>query len=106
MVISLTDQNFEEVVLGSSLPVLVDFWADWCNSCAMVNPVINALSDVYKDKAIIAKINVDRDREVAKRYGIIHIPALLIFKNGQLVDKIGGPTPQYELSAKLDLQLN
>jgi thioredoxin 1 len=105
MTITLTDSNFDELVLQSAVPVLVDFWADWCNPCRMVNPVIDALSEAYHGKAIVAKINVDRDREVAKRYGIIHIPALLIFKNGELVDRVGGPAPLYMVAARLDRQL-
>lgn len=105
MTITLTDDNFDELVLQSQVPVLVDFWADWCNPCRMVNPVIETLSEEYKGKAIIGKINVDHYREMARRYGIIHIPALLFFKNGEIVDQVSGPSPQYVLSAKLKAYL-
>lgn len=105
MTITLTDNNFDELVLGSTVPVLVDFWADWCSPCKMLNPVIETLSAEYQDKVLIGKINVDSYPDVARRYDIRHIPALLLFKNGELVDRHTGPVPQHILSVRLEHQL-
>lgn len=105
MALEITDGNFEEVVLKSSKPVLVDFWAEWCGPCRMVGPVVEELANEYKDKAVIGKLNVDFNPKVATDYGIMSIPALLFFKDGKLVDKQVGAVPKHVLANKLEAQL-
>ncbi|MFM7015068.1 MAG: thioredoxin [Bacteroidota bacterium] len=105
MAVELTDQNFEELVLKSDKPVLVDFWAEWCGPCRMVGPVVDELSSEYDGKAVIGKVNVDHNPNVAMQFGIRNIPALLYFKNGQVVDKQIGVAPKSVLAGKIDAQL-
>ena len=105
MAIEITDGNFQRVVLESDKPVLVDFWAEWCGPCRMVGPVVEELAKEYDGKAIIGKLNVDFNPQVATTYGIMSIPALLFFKNGQLVDKQVGAVPKHVLANKLNAQL-
>lgn len=105
MAIEITDSNFEEVVLKSDKPVLVDFWAEWCGPCRMVGPVVEELAKEYDGKAVIGKLNVDFNPNIATTYGIMSIPALLFFKNGQLVDKQVGAVPKHVLANKLNTQL-
>ena len=105
MALELTDQNFEELVLKSDKPVLVDFWAEWCGPCRMVGPVVDELSSEYEGKAVIGKVNVDTNPNVAMQFGIRNIPALLYFKGGQVVDKQIGVAPKSILAGKIDAQL-
>jgi thioredoxin 1 len=105
MALEFTDQNFEELVLKSDKPVLVDFWAEWCGPCRMVGPVVDELSKEYEGKALVGKVNVDSNASISSNYGIRNIPTLLIFKNGVLVDKQVGVVPKATLAAKLDAQL-
>ena len=105
MALQITDQNFDEVVLKSDKPVLVDFWAEWCGPCRMVGPVVEELSNEYSGKAVVGKVDVDSNAEISTRFGIRNIPTLLIFKNGQVVDKQVGVVPKSTLAAKLDAQI-
>jgi thioredoxin 1 len=105
MAIEITDDNFEDVVLKSDKPVLVDFWAEWCGPCRMVGPVVEELSKEYEGKAVIGKVNVDQNSNISSNYGIRNIPTLLYFKNGILVDKQVGVVPKATLAAKLDAQI-
>jgi thioredoxin 1 len=105
MAIEINDANFEELVLKSSVPVLVDFWAEWCGPCRMVGPVVDELHKEYEGKALIGKVNVDFNPKIATDYGIMSIPALLYFKDGKLVDKQVGAVPKHILAGKLDAQL-
>ncbi len=105
MAIELTDANFDELVLKSDKPVLVDFWAEWCGPCRMVGPSVEELSKEYEGKAIVGKMNVDTNPNVSMQFGIRNIPALLYFKNGQVVDKQIGAVPKSILANKLDAQL-
>ncbi len=105
MALEITDANFEEVVLKSDKPVLVDFWAEWCGPCRMVGPVVEELAKEYEGKAVIGKMNVDFNPKVSTDYGIMSIPALLFFKNGQLVDKQVGAVPKHVLANKLAAQM-
>ena len=104
MALEITDANFEELVLKSDKPVLVDFWAEWCGPCRMVGPIVEELANDYGDKAVIGKVNVDENPEISVRFGIRNIPALLFFKNGEIVDKQIGAVPKSVLSEKLEKQ--
>ncbi|MEI6815057.1 MAG: thioredoxin [Bacteroidota bacterium] len=105
MAIELTDANFEELVLKSKVPVLVDFWAVWCGPCRMVGPVVEEMAKEYGDKAVIGKLDVDNNPNVSIQFGIRNIPALLFFKNGEVVDKQVGAVPKSVLVNKLNAQL-
>ena len=87
MALEITDANFEEVVLKSSKPVLVDFWAEWCGPCRMLGPIIEELSSDYDGKAVIGKVDVDSNQQYAAQFGVRNIPTVLIFKNGELVNR-------------------
>lgn len=105
MALEITDANFEELVLKSDKPVLVDFWAEWCGPCRMVGPVVEELAKEYEGKALVGKVNVDINSNISATYGIRNIPTLLYFKNGQMVDKQVGVVPKSTLAAKLDAQI-
>lgn len=105
MALELTDQNFEELVIKSDKPVLVDFWAEWCGPCRMVGPFVEELSKEYDGRAVVGKVNVDHNPGVSMQFGIRNIPALLYFKDGKVVDKQVGAVPKSVLAGKLDAQL-
>ncbi len=102
--LEITDQNFDEV-LKTDMPVLVDFWAEWCGPCKMIGPLVEELASEYEGKAVIGKVDVDSNPEVSAKFGIRSIPTLLVFKNGEIVDKQIGAVPKTALSQKLDAQL-
>lgn len=106
MAIEITDSNFDEVVLKSDKPVLVDFWAEWCGPCRMVGPVVEELATEYEGRAVIGKVNVDENPNISIKFGIRNIPALLYFKNGEVVDKQIGAVPKSVLAEKLTKQLS
>lgn len=105
MALELTDTNFDEVVLKSDKPVLVDFWAEWCGPCRMVGPVVEELSKDYSGKAVVGKVDVDSNPEISMKYGIRNIPTILFFKGGEVVDKQVGAVPKSVLAGKLDAQI-
>jgi len=97
-----TDQNFEQEVLKSESPVLVDFWAVWCGPCQMMGPIIEELAEEMKDKYKIGKLNVDENRETASKYGIMSIPTLIIFKDGKEVKQLVGVQAKGNLKEELE----
>jgi thioredoxin 1 len=99
--ITITDGNFDQVVLRSRLPVLVDFWAVWCGPCKMIAPHVAALAQEFAGKAVVGKLNVDENPRVPGQYGIMSIPTLLIFKDGRVVDQIVGAQPAQALRQRL-----
>lgn len=103
--IEITDDNFEEVVLNSKHPVLVDFWAAWCGPCLMMAPVVDELATDYTDKAVIGKLDVDNNPGTAAKFGIRSIPTMMVFKGGEMVDKVVGATSKSELQKRIDKQL-
>jgi len=103
--LEFTDNNFEEEVLKSSQPVLVDFWAEWCAPCRMMGPAVEAIADEYAGRARVGKLNVDENLSVATRYNIRGIPTLLVFKNGQIQEQVQGATSKDVISKLLDKHL-
>ncbi|MBD41083.1 MAG: thioredoxin [Flavobacteriaceae bacterium] len=87
MAVEITDANFEELVLKSDKPVLVDFWAEWCGPCRMLGPIIEDLSDDFADKAVIGKLDVDSNQQFAAQFGVRNIPTVLVFKDGEMVNR-------------------
>ncbi|WP_413511249.1 thioredoxin [Myroides odoratus] len=94
MALEITDATFEEVVLKSDKPVLVDFWAVWCGPCKMLAPVVSELSKDFEGTAVIGKVDVDNNQEFASKYGIRNIPTVLVFKNGEVVGRQVGVAPK------------
>ncbi len=104
--LEITDSNFEEQVLKSEKPVLIDFWAEWCAPCRMIAPIVEELADDYKDSLVVGKVNVDLNPQISMNYGIRSIPTLLIFKGGKAVDQIIGAVPKKTLVDKLNPHLS
>lgn len=102
MAVEINEQNFEELVINSGKPVVLDFWAVWCGPCRMLAPFIEEMHTEYGDKAIIGKVDVDSNNEIAMKYGIRNIPTVLFIKNGEVADKVVGAVPKSTLTAKLD----
>ena len=101
----VTDDTFEPEVLQSSVPVLVDYWAEWCGPCKMIAPILDEVSATYQDKLQVAKMNVDENREVPAKFGIRGIPTLMLFKDGQLAATKVGAMSKAQLTAFIDQQL-
>ncbi len=103
--VEITDTNFNEVVNNTDQPVMIDFWAEWCGPCKMLGPIVEELANDYEGKAVIGKVNVDNNQEVSMQFGIRSIPTLLIFKNGEVVDKQVGYVPKNVLAQKLEANI-
>jgi thioredoxin 1 len=102
MAIEINEANFEEVVMNSDQPVMVDFWAEWCGPCRMIGPLVDKISDAYEGKAVVGKVNVDSNQEIAQKFGVRSIPTIVFIKNGEVVDKSVGVAPENVLTDKLD----
>ena len=105
MALKITDANFEETVLKSSKPVVVDFWAAWCGPCRMVGPIIDEISNEYAEKAIVGKVDVDANQEFAAKYGVRNIPTVLIFQNGEVVSRQVGVATKATYAEAIDVLL-
>ena len=105
MAIEITDANFEELVVKSDKPVMIDFWAVWCGPCRMIAPIVEEMSGEYEGKAVIGKVDVDSNPGVAMKYGIRNIPTVLFVKDGEIVDKQVGAAPKQVFTSKLDALL-
>jgi len=101
-VVVVGDADFDEQILKSETPVLVDFWAAWCGPCRTVGPVVEELADEYAGKVKVAKLNVDDNKQTPTKYGVRGIPTLMVFKGGELVDQIVGAVPKDRIKALLD----
>ncbi len=101
MAVAVTDDTFEQEVLKSDVPVIVDFWAEWCGPCKMIAPIVEEIGNQYGDKLKVAKVDVDSNTKVATQYGIMSIPSLLFFKEGEVVDQIVGAVPKKDIEARL-----
>ncbi|HYD91673.1 MAG TPA: thioredoxin [Flavobacterium sp.] len=102
---AITDATFEEVVLKSDKPVLVDFWAAWCGPCRMVGPIIDEISSEYEGKAVVGKVDVDANQEFAAKYGVRNIPTVLVFQNGEVVGRQVGVAPKQTYTNAIDALL-
>ncbi len=101
MALEVTDASFENDVINSGKPAMVDFWAVWCGPCRMVGPVVEEIAGEYNEQAVVAKVDVDTNQEIAAKYGIRNIPTILFFKDGEVVDKVVGVAPKEQLEEKL-----
>ena len=100
--VEITDDNFDTEVLESELPVLVDFWAEWCGPCKMISPIVEEIASDYNGKVKVGKVNIDYNQQVAMTYGIRGIPALLVFKSGSVANQIVGAVPKNHITQILD----
>ena len=100
--VNVTDNTWEDEVLNSDLPILVDFWAEWCGPCKMIAPAVHDLAEEYTGKLNVAKVDIDNSPEIATKYGIRSIPALIFFKDGKPVDQVIGALPKGALKKKID----
>ena len=100
----ITDQDFEQL-MSSEQPVFVDFWAPWCGPCRIIGPIVEELAPSYEGKAVITKMNVDENQNVPQKFGVTSIPTLMIFKNGQLVDRAIGAMPKAAIQSFIDKNL-
>ncbi len=105
MALEFTDQNFQELVIDSDKPVLVDFWATWCGPCRTIAPIIDEIHNELEGQAVIGKLDVDSNSDISVKYGVRNIPTLLVFKGGEVVDKVVGVVPKSQLIEKLQAHM-
>jgi thioredoxin 1 len=101
----VTDQDFDKTVLQAGKPAFVDFWAPWCGPCRIIGPIVEELAPSYQGRAVITKMNVDDNPEVAQKFGVTSIPTLMMFKDGKLVDRVVGAMPKGELQKFIERNL-
>ena len=99
---AVNDSNFDAMVTGSELPVVVDFWATWCGPCRAISPIVDQMAEKYAGRVSVVKCNVDDSTDIPVKFGIRNIPTLLFFKNGELVDRMVGAVPQAEIEKKIE----
>lgn len=104
MALEITDSTFSEII-NSDKPVLVDFWATWCGPCRMLGPIIEEIATDFEGKAVVGKVDVDNNQQISMEFGIRNIPTVLIFKNGEVVDKLVGVSPKEVIAQKLSVHL-
>jgi thioredoxin 1 len=102
MALEFTDANFDELVIKSGKPVIVDLWAEWCGPCRMLTPIVEEMAKEYEGRAVIGKLNVDDNPEITAKFGVRNIPTLLFFKGGEIADKQVGAVPKSTLVSKLE----
>lgn len=102
MALTIKSDNFDELVMNSDKPVLLDFWAVWCGPCRMVAPTVDKLAEAFKGRAVVGKINVDEESALAEQFKVMSIPTLYILKGGKVVEKLVGARPYDELAAALE----
>ncbi|MHA7831794.1 MAG: thioredoxin [Flagellimonas sp.] len=105
MALEITDATFDEVVLKSDKPVLVDFWAAWCGPCRMVGPIIEEVGQEYDGKAVVGKVDVDANQQFAAKYGVRNIPTVLVFKDGEVINRQVGVSPKKTYTDAIDAVL-
>ena len=101
MALNVTDASFKKEVLESEMPVLVDFWAEWCGPCQSVAPVVEAISNKYQDRLKVCKLNIDEAGDTASKYDVMSVPTLAVFKSGQIIDKVVGAVSEAALEATI-----
>ena len=104
-VLKITDSNFDSEVAKSSLPVLVDFWAEWCGPCRLMGPILDEIAPLYKEKLKIGKLNVDDNQDAPTKFGVMNIPTMILFKNGKEAARLVGSMNKNDLQKKLDQAL-
>ncbi len=105
MALKITTENFDEQVMKSDKPVLIDFWAVWCGPCRMVAPTVDKLAEDYSGRLVVGQINVDEETELAEQFKVMSIPTLYVMKNGKVVERMIGARPYEELAAVIDRHL-
>jgi len=105
MAVEINDNNFDEIVMKSNQPVMIDFWAEWCGPCRAIAPFVEQIATEYEGKAVVGKVDIEKSPGIANRFGIRNIPTLLFFKNGELVDKQVGMTTMTSLANKVSALL-
>jgi len=101
-VLNANDNNFQEEVLDAAKPVLVDFWAPWCGYCTKLAPIMEELAEEMSDQIIVAKVNVDENRSLSQKYGVMSLPTMIVFKNGEQLEKLTGYLPKANIASKLE----
>lgn len=107
MTVMANESNWKALVENNQLPVIVDFWAEWCGSCvSLVGPLMDQMDELYKDRIVVAKVNVDENPSIATRYGVRNVPTILFFKEGQVLDKLVGSVPKNQMIQKIEAQIS